>query len=93
MIVHVCCSSLTGHGLTAQELPAAVWGVKRLTTLDLTNNKLESLAPEVGQLTDLKTLKLDHNRFDAEVADLFHSFQQRVWRSRIVLLSITYNIT
>ena len=53
---------MTGHGLTAKELPAAVWGVKRLTTLDLTNNKLESLAPEIGQLADLKSLKLDHNR-------------------------------
>jgi Leucine-rich repeat (LRR) protein len=53
---------LTGHGLTAKEVPAAVWGMARLTTLDLASNKLECLAPEVGQLTNLKTLKLDHNR-------------------------------
>ena len=33
-----------------------------MTTLDLANNKLDALAPAVGKLANLKTLKLDHNR-------------------------------
>jgi Leucine-rich repeat (LRR) protein len=63
--------SLTGHGF--KEVPSGVWAIEKMTTLDLTNNKLTSLdgsskkkstSPSIGgigSLRLLKTLKLDKN--------------------------------
>jgi len=47
-----------------QTLPASIFGLKCLTTLDLRNNQLTTLPFEIGKLDTLRELILSNNRQD-----------------------------
>jgi Leucine-rich repeat (LRR) protein len=58
--------SLTEHSL--EEIPKQVFEpelAQKLRTLDLSDNKLTNVSPRVALLTELKSLKLDNNKFVA----------------------------
>lgn len=56
--------SLTEHKL--HDIPPAVFELAaKLKTLDLSNNSIKNLNPRVAQLTNLKTLILEHNELSA----------------------------
>jgi len=55
-------------GLTS--VPAPLWGLTALRTLDLRRNKLTSLPAEIGNLTALETLNLRMNQLTSVPAQL-----------------------
>ena len=46
-------------------LPTGVCGLGRLSTIDLSNNKLRSLPPELGESTSLTRLELSNNELSS----------------------------
>lgn len=61
--------ALESKGLT--EVPAKVWGIANLRTLDLSHNKLAKLPPKIGTLAPkLKTLSLSGNKLGELPAEL-----------------------
>jgi hypothetical protein len=58
--LHSLC--MRDQGLTSASLPASMWGLTRLLSLDLSRNRLELLPPGVGGLIALQTLDISRNR-------------------------------
>jgi Leucine-rich repeat (LRR) protein len=58
--LHSLC--MRDQGLTNVSLPASMWGLSRLVSLNLSRNRLELLPPGVGGLTTLQTLDISRNR-------------------------------
>ena len=48
-----------------EALPTGVCGLGRLSTIDLSNNKLRSLPPELGESTSLTRLELSNNELSS----------------------------
>lgn len=74
---------LSNTGLT--KVTADIYGKTSTAELILSNNSLQTLPSEMGKMTNLVTLKLDHNRLDGS---LIGEIRQM---SKLKLLDVSYN--
>ncbi|OQR84424.1 hypothetical protein ACHHYP_13392 [Achlya hypogyna] len=55
---------LSLHGCKLKRIPDNVFGITKLTTLDLSGNEITEVPAVIAQLVHLKTLKLDSNQIE-----------------------------